>query len=162
MAAFSSAEGFLKHFTAVTLKAHHFEVADFPAKVKWQRPCARPRYDSPKFLERGFWANQQPDFPVIFGEQTFSLLHPTICLSMIHNGRSIIQEMQQEGNRKGLKTVKVNVRREEGASDSISGGWGGAPQLVTQCTRGVFTLAEAPHAERRGRALGTKAKEDRR
>lgn len=82
---------------------------------------------------------------------------------MIHNGRSIIQEMQQEGNRKGLKTVKVNVRREEGASDSISGGvGGGAPQLVTACTRGVFTLAEAPHAERRGRALGIKVTEDKR
>lgn len=81
---------------------------------------------------------------------------------MIHNGRSIIQEMQQEGNRKGLKTVKVNVRREEGASDSISEGVGGAPQLVTACTRGVLTLAEAPHAERRGRALGIKVTEDKR
>lgn len=81
---------------------------------------------------------------------------------MIHNGRSIIQEMQQEGNRKRLKTVKVNVRREEGASDSISGVWG-APQLVTtQCTRGVFTLAEAPHAESGGRALGIKVTEDKR
>lgn len=87
---------------------------------------------------------------------------------MIHNGRSIIQEMQREGNRKRLKSVKVNVRREEGAGDSIlqriGGRKGEGPQLVTQCTRGVFTPAEAPDAERRGggRALGIKVTEDKR
>lgn len=81
---------------------------------------------------------------------------------MIHNGRSIIQEMQQEGEQKEIENREGKRAARRRRSQRLDFRGGGAPQLVTQCTRGAFTLAEAPHAERRGRALGIKVTEDKR
>lgn len=110
-----------------------------------QRPLRRSSPNPPSVFSR---ADRQPRFQAYIWGTNFSLRHPTIFLSMIHNLPSIIQGMQHEGNGERLKSAKRNDEKEAAT------GFAEAPQPVTQHNVPVAcsTLAEA--AKRGGSALG--------